>query len=140
MSPKLMLRNVRVLHAAFLLAMFLYIYMLTIIRPVGQGVSMELVVALGVLAVADLNVALFFRARKVKASEEKLRARPDDAAALKEWRLGNITTFAFTETICLFGFVLKIMGAGWKIASPFFAIAILLMLLWTPRLDVPDVA
>jgi hypothetical protein len=140
MTPKLVLRKVRVLHAAFLAAMFLYVYLLMIVRPVSQDVRTELIIALGVLAVADLNAALFFRTRKVKAPEEKLRVRPDDATALAEWRAGNILSFCFAETICLFGFLLKFLGAGWKIAGPFFGVAILLMVLWLPRLNVSDAA
>ena len=63
---------------------------------------------------------------------------PNDPAALNQWRLGMIGSFVFAETIALLGFVLRFLGAQWKIAGSFFAFAILLMLLWTPRLDVPE--
>ena len=118
--------------------MFLYIYVLYVIRPVSQGVQPTFVFALVLLALSDLGFALFFRARKVDASVEVLRAHPHDAAALNQWRIGMILSFCFAETIALFGFVLKILGAGWKIAGAFLAFAILLMLLWTPRLEVRD--
>lgn len=138
MNPtKLTLRKVRVLHAVFLLTMFLYICMLSIVRPVGQGVQFTFVLALGFLALSDLGIALFFRKQKVEASVETLRTHPDDPAALNQWCVGMILSFCFAETIALFGFVLKILGADWKIAGAFFAFAVLLMLLWTPRLDLP---
>jgi uncharacterized protein YhhL (DUF1145 family) len=136
MNPKVMMRNVRLLHAAFLTTTFLYVVILNIIQPIGKSPSIELIVALGVLALADLNIGLFFRSRKVKPAEEKLRVSPDDAASLNEWRLWNLVCFCFAETICLFGFVAKIMGAEWKVAGPFFAVGMLLLVLWAPRLDV----
>ena len=140
MNPKMALRQLRIVHSAFLMAMFLYVVALKIIQPIGKALSIELIVALGALAVADLNAALFFRSRKLKPAEEKLRLRPDDAAALNEWRTWSITCFVFAETIALFGFVAKILGAEWKMAAPFFVVAALLLLLWTPRLDVPEAA
>jgi hypothetical protein len=36
------------------------------------------------------------------------------------------------------GFLVKMLGADWRTAGPFFAAGILLMVLWTPRLDVPS--
>jgi uncharacterized protein YhhL (DUF1145 family) len=140
MNSKMALRSLRILHGAFLATMFLYVVVLNIIQPVGKSVSIELVIALGALAAADLNAALFFRSRKLKPAEEKVRMRPDDVAAVNEWRTWNITCFVFAETIALFGFVAKILGAEWKIAGPFFAVAALLLLLWTPRLEVPGAA
>jgi hypothetical protein len=139
MNPtKFTLRNVRILHAVFLLTMFLYIFVLGLIRPTDQTVQPTILFAFAFFALGDLGVALFVRSRKVQASEEKLRMHPNDPAALIQWRLGMIGSFVFAETIALLGFVLRFLGAPWKIAGSFFAFAILLMLLWTPRLDVPE--
>jgi hypothetical protein len=139
MNPtKFTLRNVRIFHAVFLLTMFLYIFVLGLIRPTDQPVQPMIMFAFAFFALGDLGVALFVRSRKVQASEEKLRMHPNDPAALNQWRLGMIGSFVFAETIALLGFVLRFLGAQWKIAGSFFAFAILLMLLWTPRLDVPE--
>jgi hypothetical protein len=131
-------RKVRILHLAFMTTIFLYLYMLiAILRPPVKAVQPLLVIAFGALAAMDLGVALTLRARQVRASEERLRNNPGDRRALQQWRVGMITSFAFAETHVLFGFLLKFLGADWKIAGPFFAFGVLLMLLWTPRLDVP---
>jgi hypothetical protein len=139
MNPtKLALRNVRILHAAFLLAMFLYIVVLRLIKTPEQTVPPGIVLAFALVAFSDVGIAVFIRSRKVRASEEKLRTQPNDAEALNQWRVGMIISFVLAETIALLGFVLKFLGAEWKIAGAFFAFAIFLMLLWMPRLDVAE--
>ncbi len=139
-SAKASLVQMRLLHIVFIGTQFLFMFMLTFVRPVGPAVQPAVVFAIGVAALADCGIALFFRRIKVKAPQERLRIQPDDVAALIEWRAGNILSFAFAEVCGLFGFVVKLLGAEWKVAGPFFALAILLLLLWTPRLDVAEAA
>src|SRR5262249_48833952 len=106
MNPKLVLRQLRILHGWFLTTMFRYVVMLNIIRLIGDHhPSTQLILALAVLAISDLNIAFFFRSRKLRPAEERLRLRPDDAAALNEWRTWNIVCFAFAETVALLGVV-----------------------------------
>ena len=52
--------------------------------------------------------------------------------------MAKVILSAHAETIALFGFALKWLGASWLIAGPFFALAFLLLLAWTPRLDLPS--
>jgi hypothetical protein len=139
MNPtKLALRNVRILHAIFLLTMFLYIVILRLIKTPDQTVPAGIVLAFAVVAFSDVGIAMFIRSRKVRASEEKLRTQPNDAGALNQWRAGMIVSFVLAETIGLLGFVLKFIGAEWRIAGAFFAFAILLLLAWMPQLDVAE--
>ena len=139
MNPvKATLTQMRLLHVTFVVTQFLFIYMLTMIQPTGRPVQPVFVFAMAGVALADCGVGLFLRQSKVKAPEERLRRQPDDAGALNEWRVGNIMSVAFAEVCGLLGFVVKILGAEWKVAGAFFAFAILLLLLWTPRLDVTE--
>jgi hypothetical protein len=139
MNPtKLALRNVRILHAVFLLTMFLYIVVLRLIQHADQTVPAGIVFAFALVAFSDVGIALFIRSRKVRASEEKLRTQPNDPGTLNQWRVGTIISFVLAETIGLLGFILKFLGAEWKIAGAFFAFAIFLMFLWMPRLDVAE--
>ena len=139
MNPtKLALRNVRIIHAAFLLTMFLYIVVLRLIKTPEQTVPPGIVLAFAVVAFSDVGIAMFIRSRKVRASEEKLRTQPNDAGALNQWRVGMIISFVLAEAIGLLGFVLKFIGAEWRISGAFFAVAILLLMAWMPRLDVPE--
>src|SRR6266478_3490445 len=87
----------------------------------------------------SLSFAAFLRRRMIKPSEESLRSNPDDESALKKWRTGVIVSLVMASTIVLFGLVLKFMGATWNVASWFFIVGILLLLAWTPRLDLSAV-
>jgi hypothetical protein len=67
----------------------------------------------------------------------RLGVDPQDATSLKQWRSGQIVSFAFAESVVLYGFLLKFLGAGWNIAGMFFVVGILVLLAWTPKLEVP---
>jgi uncharacterized membrane protein YgdD (TMEM256/DUF423 family) len=75
----------------------------------------------------------------IKSSEESLRSNANDESALKKWRTGVIVSLVMASTIVLFGVVLKFMGETWNVASWFFIVGIVLLLAWTPRLDVSAV-
>jgi hypothetical protein len=66
---------------------------------------------------------------------EVLQREPEDSAALARWRFANILSCAFAESVTLLGFALKVLGASWGIAGWFFAGGLILLLLWTPRLE-----
>ncbi len=80
-------------------------------------------------------IASFLRSRYLTSSLETLRTNPSDPQALQKWRSAYVLPFTLAESVALFGLVLKFMGASWRVAGPFFAAAILLLLLWAPRLD-----
>jgi hypothetical protein len=130
------LRSVRVLHLVFLLTVPLFIINLRVLQPAEHGISFVTVSVFVFLCLSDIAIAISFRARMITPSVERLRVNPQDAAALMRWRSGVITSFTFAETVVLFGFMLKILGAGWNIAGVFFALGSLLFVAWTPKLDV----
>jgi hypothetical protein len=132
------LRNARVLHACFLLAALLDIVTLVQIHPPRREVSSTIVYALAFECIVVAGLAMFIGRRRVHVAEEKLRINPGDAVALRHWRTGLILSWVFAESIVLIGFLVKFLGADWRTAGPFFAFGIMLMLLWTPRLDVPS--
>ena len=85
-------------------------------------------------------MALVLRSRLLAPCLEILRSNPDDAQALGRWRTGNIVSFVIAEAVALLGFALKFLGASWFVAAPFFATGIFLLLIWTPRIDLPSQA
>ena len=102
-------------------------------------VPKELKIILPAILMFDLFIVvggLILRARMVRAAEEALRLHPDDAQALNRWRAGTLGLLVLTESVALSGVALRIMGSSFWDVVPFYAGAILLMLLWTPRLDV----
>lgn len=125
-------------HAVFLLTILLFAFLLIRTEHFPKGVLSPVVpIAISLCVCWDIGIAFFFRATKLAPALEALRTNPNDPAALTQWRAQNILSFCFAETVVLMGFVLKFQGAEWKIAGIFFAVGILLLLLWTPRLDVP---
>jgi hypothetical protein len=131
------LRNVRVVHITFLATCFLYIVVLNVLHLPKRSVAAEIQGSFVLLACAEIGVAFFLRRRTLAPAEDMLRTNPNDITALGKWRVGNALSFVFAESIMVLGFALKFLGASWRISGIFFAVGILLLLLWTPRLEVP---
>lgn len=139
MNPlKNALAQVRVIHATFVTTWFLFLLAIHLTAPVQQHVSLTVIQALVLAAITDIALAVYFRSQYLGRSLEPLREQPADTAALARWRTGNIVSFTFAETITLCGLALKFLGAAWRIAGPFFAVGLMLLLLWFPRLDIAD--
>lgn len=132
------LTALRVIHATFVTTWFLFLLAIHLTAPVQQHVSPTVVQAIALVAVTDIALALYLRSQYMGRSVEVLREQPADTAALARWRTGNIVSFTFAETITLCGLALKFLGADWRIAGPFFAVGLVLLLLWFPRLDIAD--
>jgi hypothetical protein len=130
------LRSARVIHLAFLAAAILYFAVLFQIRPVERSVDPILIYALAFLCLSVIWVGFFLRARMVTAPAARLSANPQDTASLKQWRSGQIVSFAFAESVVFYGVLLKFLGAAWNIAGTFFVVGVLLLVAWTPKLDV----
>ncbi len=88
------------------------------------------------LAILLVGIAMFFRLRMVRPAAEALRLRPEDAQMLARWRIGSLISLVLCEAIGLYGFALRVLGGEFSLSAPFYAVAILLMLVWRPRLDV----
>jgi hypothetical protein len=129
------LRSARILHVCFLIAAFLYVFVLIQIRPPERPLSAVVIWANAFVCIVIIGMALFFRSRMVSESAAKLYTNPQDIEALQTWRSGQIVSFAFAEAVVLFGFVLKFLGAHWNVAGVFFVVGILLLVAWRPKLD-----
>jgi hypothetical protein len=129
------LRWARTLRGVFLLTIPLFIYALTLVPKAERSVSPTIVAALAVLSATDVMVAAVLRARNITPAIEALRTNPDDTLALGKWRSGIVSSFTHAETVALFGVLLKFLGASWTVAGPFFAVAVLLLVIWRPKLE-----
>src|SRR5208283_1441945 len=77
------LKNLRIIHAVFLLAAFSYLIVpLRLTNVQSQAPPQVLAVAIGITAAATLGVAAFLRMRLIQPSSETLRNNPEDTAAL----------------------------------------------------------
>jgi hypothetical protein len=138
-SIKKALRVARVLHVALIVMAVIEFDVSYRLAPIQNQISPIIVYAITFVCLNDVGVAAFLRRRMIKPSEESLRSNPNDETALKKWRAGVIVSLGMASTIVLFGVLLRLMGATWNVASWFFIVGILLLLAWTPRLDVSAV-
>jgi hypothetical protein len=125
----------RILHAVFLLAVLLLAIQAEHLAGTGTGYSTTLLGALVFVAGFDALLALYFRRKRLFPSLEKLRRDSNDAGALKEWRIMTLLSLCLTFSIALYGFVLRILGAGRPVSWPFFLLALVLMVVWRPQLE-----
>ncbi len=129
-------KELRLLHFAFLLTWSLFILCIQMVKPQARTVQPLIFYALAIVVITDIAVGVALRKKRVDAPMEVLRREPENGGALAQWRAGNIFSFAQAETVTLFGVALKFLGANWSVAGIFFLLGLVLMLLWTPRLDV----
>jgi|SRR5277367_3201254 len=89
------------------------------------------------LALYAVLGGFFLRRKLMRRSEEALAKDASNPKALKQWQAGQLIGFACAEAIVLYGVVVRMVigGALWQ-ASLFYAVGLLLMLLWTPRLPI----
>lgn len=131
------LRNVRIVHFAFLATPAMLFFAIATAKIHSKPELTFLPTVLAVLAVSEVGIATGFRARLLRPASERLQQSPQDSAALAQWRLGNLLSFSFATTVVLFGVVIRVTGFSWNIAAWFFVAGFLLLLWWTPRLELP---
>jgi hypothetical protein len=73
----------------------------------------------------------------VTESAAKLSTNSEDTASLKRWRSGVLLSYTCAESVVLYGFALKLLGARWNVAGLFLVVGILLLVAWTPKLEGP---
>jgi F0F1-type ATP synthase membrane subunit c/vacuolar-type H+-ATPase subunit K len=123
----------RIFHAAFLVTIALWILLLIKVAPQEREIDRLFPVLFYFLAIMNVGAALFVRGFMLGPAEEKLQIDAEDRAALFELRKAYIFSFALCESAALFGFVLRFLGASWTHAGALFAIAVIGLLLCTPR-------
>lgn len=126
----------RVIHAAFLLAAILYVWVPSrIVHDSGKATPMAILLAFGLVALSSLGISVFFRRLIVQPAAERLSKNPEDSQAAGRWRNGVLVSLVSCESVVLFGLALRFIGAGWNVCGVFYAAGIFFLLAWTPKLD-----
>jgi hypothetical protein len=104
-------------------------------RAGQRGVSPNRNLYFALTLVAITTVGMIFAVRRlfVLRSEAALASQPEDAAALKRWRTGFVAIYALSESVALFGLVLRILGFTLSEVAPFYLAGFALMLVFGPR-------
>lgn len=126
-------QRLRLIHTAFVFTWFMYIGLVVYLQLPEKPVPPVIPVALGVAAVSSISVARILRQKLLVEPARTLVSDPENAPILRRWVSGNIVSFAFAESIVLFGVVLRFLGERWRVAAIFFGAGLLLLLFWAPR-------
>lgn len=128
------LRTLRTMHLCLMFSIALYGFAMRFVRPQTPALfTANMPVIFAVLAAGTISVAFLLRSRFIGSASDVLRVRSDDAAALKRWSQGVITSDVLAEAVALYGFALYFLGGQIWQAATFMVVAESLMVLWWPR-------
>ena len=80
-----------------------------------------------------VGVILLVRRTLILQFEATLRTSPTDVGTLNRWRSSYIVTYALSESLALFGLILRFMGFNLVQVVPFYLAGFILMLFFGPR-------
>jgi hypothetical protein len=129
------LRQLRTMHAIFVVVIFMWAYVSEITARAGSETTQTLVIAIAIVAGLELILAYYSRAKRAIPAIEKLQRDPNDAVAMLQWRSGTILSMVLAMSVALYGLVLRTVGAGRRVSWPFFLVALIFLMVWRPRLD-----
>lgn len=129
------LGQMRLLHWIFLVSVVLVAVAAEVVPDLEvEGQLWIIVPVLAVLGVGEIGMGAMMRRRNLEQAESILRQAPEDPKGWEKWRAGTFLGFTFAMTICLFGAVARIVVGSLPTALPFYLVAVLLLLVWSPRL------
>src|SRR5690348_10460956 len=88
----------------------------------GQSSAPDRNVYFAITLVAITTVGIIFAVRRlfVSRSEAMLASEPENPEALNRWRTGHLAIYALSESVALFGLVLRILGFNLSEVTPFY--------------------
>lgn len=124
-------RGLQVIRLAMLISITLYVVIAVLIPSHGNPNPLIFRI---VSLVAVTNVGVLFVARRlfVASAADTLKSSPDNSAALAKWKTGHLITWAFAESIAIFGLVLHFLGFPMSLARVFFVAGFLLIAIFPP--------
>ncbi len=136
------LGRLKMLWVAMLVSIVLYVIVGEIIELESFAQPRWLLWVLVALAIHICYVAKVMRARMVRPFEEEVRSGQVSSAAaltseqvalLERWQGGQTISICLSEAVALFGLALRFLGGTRWEAAPFYAVAMLLLVVWMPR-------
>ena len=134
-DPKSMLQKLRLIHLVFLVSIPLCAWVAQSACPSNSSDWTVWHWVITGLALYAAFVGFFYRRKLVHSSEEALRRDASNSKALRQWQAAQIVGMAAAEAIAFYGVVLQmVLGGPRSQASFFYAIGLLLLLLWRPQI------
>jgi hypothetical protein len=132
------LKQMRTMHIVFIVALALYAYTSELVAGRnGSQISTAFLYGMTIFAGFDALIAMYFRRAKLMPALETLRRDPNDAEALRQWRFATLVSMLLALSIGLYGFAVRFMGAPKPVSWLFYVAALILLLAWRPKLEVP---
>lgn len=128
------LKMLRIVHIAMLISIGMYVIVGELIAsrsPIAARPAFFYVIS--VLSITTIGVILVVRRTLVLHSESTLRVKSNDLATLNRWRTGYIITYALSESLALFGLIVRVAGFSLSQAVTFYLPGFVLMLFFRPR-------
>ena len=126
-------RGLQIVRFAMLISIVLYFVIVRIV-PSHANPNPMVFRVLALIGFLNLGALILLRKQLVRKPVEALRSHPQDSAALARWKSGQLITWAFSESIAVYGLVLHFLSAGQVV--PFFVAGALLIVVFPPNL--PD--
>ena len=134
------IKVVRAIQIAMLVSVALFVVAGEVVGTVPKLSNPAIFYALSLATVTIVGVILVVRRTLVLQSTSMLATRPNDAATLNRWRAGYVMTYALSESIAIFGLVLRLIGFTLSQVWSFYIAAFILLLFFGPRRPLSEVA
>jgi hypothetical protein len=132
------IKIVRAIQIAMLLSVALFVLAGELVGSIPKFSNPTLFYALSLATITIVGVILVVRRTLVLQSAAALRTRPNDVATLNRWRAGYLMTYALSEAIAMFGFLLRIIGFSLSQVASFYVAGFILLLFFGPRRPVSE--
>ena|SRR5579864_4514360 len=128
------LKMLRIVHIAMLISIGMYVIVGELIASRSPIVARPtFFYVLSVLSITTIGVILVVRRTLVLHSETTLRVKSNDLATLNRWRTGYLITYALSESLALFGLIVRLAGFSLSQAVTFYLPGFVLMFFFRPR-------
>jgi len=135
----LAIRTVRVLQIAMLMSVLLLMVTGEVVGAIPRLNNPTLFYALSMATITIVGVILVVRRTLVQQSAAMLAIRPNDVATINRWRAGYVMTYALSESIAVFGLLLRLIGFTLSQVASFYVAGFMLLLFFGPRRPVSQV-
>jgi hypothetical protein len=127
------LQTLRVLQWGMLGSIVLFGILGEVAGPVARGVDPTLSYLFATLSVAIVGAILVVRRTLVLRAAASLATNLEDRLSLDHWRTGFIITYALSETLALFGLILRFTGSPVQASVPYYLGSLALLVFFSPR-------
>lgn len=128
--------QLRVIQMMLLVTIILFCVFVKNLQPTN-AVTRPVNTALILIGVLDGAAALGLRGKYFGPAESAVRENPADMTAVLRWRKLTIACLILAYSLGVYGFALAMVGVQRIEFLAFFVVSVVLLLIWTPRLDVP---